>query len=96
MKEIKTSKGILKYRMPNVLEVYDILDVSGVNSGVSDSLKIKRNIISEMGYLIDISSIEGVSSYEELLMLTDEMILPLSDISDEIMSKIFELFKKKI
>ena len=93
--EKQTEKGVLKYRMPNVLEVYDLLDVSGVNNGVVDTLKIKRNVIQNMSAMIDFSEIKDADSYEAVLNMTDEMILPLSDIADEIIGKIFEVFKKK-
>ncbi len=90
-----TSKGILKYRMPNVLEVYDLLDSSGVNSGVVETLKIKRNVIASMESLLDYSSIDGVKSYQDILNDPEEMILPLGEIADEVIAKIFEVFKKK-
>lgn len=93
--EKQTEKGVLKYRMPNVLEVYDLLDLSGVNNGITETLKIKRNVIQHMSALVDFSGIEGVSSYEELLNMPEDMILPLSDIADEVIAKIFEVFKKK-
>jgi hypothetical protein len=90
-----TSKGVLKYRMPNVLEVYDLLDSSGVNSGVVETLKIKRNVIASMESLLDYSLIEGVKSYQDILNDPEEMILPLGEIADEVIAKIFEVFKKK-
>jgi hypothetical protein len=94
--EKQTNKGVLKYRMPNILEVYDLLDLSGVNNGVNETLKIKRNVIQHMYSLIDFSGIENASSYEELLNMPEDMMLPLSDIADEVIAKIFEVFKKKI
>jgi hypothetical protein len=94
MKEIKTSKGILKYRMPNLLEAYDLLEESGVNDKVSN-LKLKRNIIKAMGELVDCSEIECQPSYNDLLNDIDEMAKPLSDIADEVILKAFGAFKKK-
>lgn len=93
--EKQTSKGVLKYRMPNVLEVYDLLDASGVNVGVVDTLKIKRNVIANMESLIDYSGISEVKSYNDLLSNPEDMILPLGEIADEVIAKIFEVFKKK-
>ena len=93
--EKQTAKGILKYRMPNILEAYDILEVSGIADSKPSQLKMKRNIIASMGYLIDFSSIEGVNSYEELLLDTEDMIVPLGEIADEVILKAFTAFKKK-
>lgn len=94
MKEIKTSKGVLKYRMPNLLEAYDLLEESGVNDKVSN-LKLKRNIIKAMGELVDCSGIEGQPTYSDLLNDIEDMAKPLSDIADEVILKAFGAFKKK-
>lgn len=93
--EKQTDKGILKYRMPNILESYDILECSGITEGKPSQLKMKRNIIASMGYLIDFSEIEGVSSYDDLLNDTENMIMPLGEIADEVIVKAFSAFKKK-
>jgi len=94
MKEIVTPKGILKYRMPNILEAYDIIDASGIYTEGCSLLKLKRNIIQAMEPVIDYSSIEGVSSYPELLMDLDN-IMPLTEVSGEILDKVLEILKKK-
>ena len=93
--EKQTEKGVLKYRMPNILESYDILECSGITEGKPSQLKMKRNIIASMGYLIDFSAIEGVASYDELLNDTENMIVPLGEIADEVIVKAFSAFKKK-
>jgi len=96
MKTIQTSKGILKYRMPNILEAYDLLEISGIARGESSVLKLKRNIIEAMAHLVDVSELDGITTYEELLTHVDEMILPIGEIADEIIEKTFTSFKKKI
>lgn len=96
MEEIVTDKGILKYRMPNILEAYDLLEASGISNGEVSTLKLKRNIIKEMKYLIDFSDIEGVETYDQLLEDIETMITPLSIVADEVILKSFAVFKKKI
>jgi hypothetical protein len=93
--EKQTNKGVLKYRMPNILESYDILECSGITEGKPSQLKMKRNIIASMGYLIDFSEIEGVSSYDDILNDTENMIIPLGEIADEVIVRAFSAFKKK-
>ena len=93
--EKQTDKGVLKYRMPNILESYDILECSGITEGKPSQLKMKRNIIASMGYLIDFSEIKEVSSYDDLLNDTENMIVPLGEIADEVIVKAFSAFKKK-
>ena len=95
MKEIVTPKGILKYRMPNILEAFDLLNSCGISDGETATLKLKRNIIASMSSCIDYSLIDGVNSYEDLINDVENMILPLSEIADEIIYKSFTAFRKK-
>lgn len=92
---MQTERGVLKYRMPNILESYDILECSGITNGAPSQLKMKRNIIASMGYLLDFSAIENVETYEDLLNDTENMIVPLGEIADLIIIKAFSAFKKK-
>lgn len=90
-----TEKGVLKYRMPNILEAYDILDASGVSSGAKTAVSLKKNVILAMECIVDYSGIEGVTKYSDLFDMVEEMITPLSEIADEVIIKTFEAFKKK-
>ena len=94
-KEIVTDKGILKYRMPDALESFDLLDASGVNDGVVKILHLKRNMIAAMENLIDYSELEGINTYKDLLIDIDISLRCLSQIADEVIEKTFEAFKKK-
>lgn len=109
LKEIETTKGVLKYRAPNVLEIYDLIDASGLNDlkPVEEQTEeekkkpftvvvMKRNLIKHMGFLIDYSGIEGAQSYEDILDDVDSMIDALGTISEELALKVLEIFKKKI
>jgi hypothetical protein len=95
MREIKTELGPLKYRMPNLIEIYDLLDKSDAVANGNRPFKIKREFIKNMSDLVDFSAIEGVSSYDELLLKTDEMANPLSQIADEVFIKVSGIFEKK-
>jgi hypothetical protein len=91
--EKQTEKGVLKYRMPNIVEIYDLLDKSGITSGESSSLKLKKNIIEAMGSMVEFSPM--YATYGDLLKDTDNMIFAISEIADEILEKSFNAFKKK-
>lgn len=95
MKEIITAKGILKYRMPNIVEAYKVLNSSGVASGETSTLLLKANIVAVMEPFIDFTGISGASSYDDILNDIEDMIAPLSEIADEIIAKSFSAFKKK-
>ena len=80
--------------MPNILEAYGLIDASGIGV-VTKEVVIKRNTIKEMGFLVDFSGIEGINSYEDLFEDLEVMVVPLSEIADEVLRKIFATFKKK-
>ena len=95
-KSIETGKGILKYRMPNLIEAYMLLDASGITSGEKiTTVGMKKNVIVAMEPIIDYSGIEGAFKYIDLFDMVDEMIIPLGDIADEVIIKTFDAFKKK-
>lgn len=91
----ETEKGVLKYRMPNILEAFDLLEASGLVDGETRPLRLKRNIIENMEKFIDFSEVKDVSTYSELLEDVEFMVMPLGTIADEIILKTFEVFKKK-
>lgn len=95
MLEKQTDKGVLKYRMPDILEVYDLLEISSL-ADKGNLLKTKKKIIKEMGPMLDLSDLDGVNSYEDVLKDFDTFALVTSEIADEILVKIVSVFRKKI
>lgn len=94
--EKKTDKGLLKYRMPNILEAYDILEASGISTGENKNhISLKRNVIKAMSSIVDVSLIDEALCYDDILNMVDDFMVPLSEIADEIIIKTFESFKKK-
>jgi hypothetical protein len=91
--EKQTDKGVLKYRMPNIIEAYEILEISGAGNN-SSVLSMKKKIIENMAQFLDFKDI-GAESYNDVLNMVDEMIIPLSEIADEILLRAFSAFKKK-
>jgi len=94
MNEIITSKGALKYRLPNIAEGYDYLCLIDEVSTAKDIFRIKHLIINKMGPLIRYKEL-GYSSYEEVLEDKENMRNVLSEISDNIFNDILELLAKK-
>lgn len=95
-KELKVDGMVIKYRMPNIVEVYDLLDAADASENFAKPLKMKGEFIKNMGHLIDVSSL-GVESYEDALKIenTEKMIGPLTELADIFYSKIVEVFAKK-
>jgi hypothetical protein len=95
MREIETNKGILKYRMPNVSECFDILDCMPIKEGEGFSmLKLKKNIIEACGHLVDHESV-GYGSRSEMFSDAENMALPLSKLADEFYQVAIKAFEKK-
>lgn len=95
MNEIKTSKGILKYRMPNIIEVYDILDTAKIFDPNKNLIQIRGEIVKNISPLIDFSELKDVNSYEDLINNPDDFFAPLSDLADVLITKMSELLTKK-
>lgn len=95
MNEIKTAKGILKYRNPNVFENHEILRSAKSFFAADDAIGAKIEVMKNMGPLVDFSGIEGASSYDDLVGMGEDMTLPLSQIADELLSKVTKAFQKK-
>lgn len=95
IEKIETEKGILKYRSPNVLETYDLLNKSGVSDGVTDVYLVKRNILAAIGDLFIFDEIEEYKSYQDLIDDADFSMEYLNAIADIITTKIFMVFRKK-
>jgi endonuclease III-like uncharacterized protein len=93
--EKKTGKGVLKYRMPNVVEGYEFLSLVENTQGTSGFFKAKAKFISNLSPLLDYS-ICGYSSFDELLNDKENMMQPLSEISQEVLDDIMVAFQKKL
>lgn len=95
MQEVKTSKGVLKFKSPDVFQNHEFLRSARPFFAADDAIGAKIQILKDMGPLIDYSGIEGVTSYEQLCSMGDEMTLPLTNIADKILEKVTQAFKKK-
>jgi hypothetical protein len=95
LKEKSTSKGVLKYRMPNVVEGFEFLSMIGSISSGKDIFKMKANFISKIEPLVDYSSCE-YKDWNELISDKETMFHPLSEIAQEIFDDITGVLVKKI
>jgi len=92
--EKKTGKGVLKYRMPNIVEGYEFLSMIEAVSGSSGFFKAKAKFIANLGHLLDYSAC-GYKDYDDLLNDKENMMFPLSEISQEIFDDITGALQKK-
>ena len=95
MNRIETSKGVLKYRNPTVIENMHLLKDAKVYFQNEDPIGAKISIMEKIGPLLDYSELEGIESFDELNSFGDEMTLPVSQVADEILTKLVGAFAKK-
>lgn len=91
----ETDRGVLKYRMPNAIEIYDIIEACSFSNGKTSIIQSKKNVMLMLDRYLDYSGIEGVESYDQLLEDVEVFTIPLSEIVDEILSKVAVVFTKK-
>ncbi|MCS6281436.1 MAG: hypothetical protein HUM72_12460 [Dolichospermum sp.] len=92
--EKSTLKGTLKYRMPNVVEGYEFLSMIETVSGAAGYFKGKAKFISNLGPLLDFSAC-GYKDYSELLMDKENMMSPLTEIAQDVLTDITDALAKK-
>lgn len=95
MKSIQTSKGVLKYRNPTIIENMKILKDAREFFAKEDPIGAKICIMENVGMLLDFSEMDGIKSFDELNNYGEEMTLPVSEIADEILNKVIGAFAKK-
>ena len=95
MNELKTDKGVIKYRNPNAMECFDIISCIFDEEGkVREHMQIKKKIAQfACDNLMDISGTEYKDKEE---MIGDiEMHKPISSIADDIYLKFNDAYMKK-
>lgn len=93
MKEIKTSKGIIKYKQPNTPEAMRLM--GRIKKKVETNASAEEYIsatIEEMGFLFDTTDMK--LEYKELFEIEEAAEL-LIEISGEFLGKMGALLKKK-
>lgn len=89
-----TKLGVLKYRMPNIVEGYEFLSMIESVNGSSGFFKAKAKFIANLSPLLDYSSC-GYKSYEDVLNDKENMMHPLSEIAQEVFDDITGALAKK-
>jgi hypothetical protein len=72
MNQIQTSKGILKYRNPTIIENMHLLKEAKEYFKNEDPIGAKISIMERIGPLLDFSEMDGIKSFEELNNHGDE------------------------
>jgi hypothetical protein len=93
MLEKKTAKGVIKYRMPDIVEGYDFLALMEGKADQSSLFKMKARFIRAIGSMIDLCGI--YPTYEDALKDKDNMMQPLGEIADEVLTDITKALAKK-
>lgn len=92
--EVVTSKGILKCRKPNVLEVYDYLESVG-SLKEENPIKLQGMMIKAIKPYLDTSGLSENLSFEDMVNDPDNFFKPLVKVSDELYSMVIGVLSKK-
>ena len=89
MKEEETNKGVIRYRMPNIIEATGMM--TGLEQGKEN--EILPQILQRMGILLDLSAHES-NSYDELIEDLG-MFTPVIEIATEVLTSLSATDGKK-
>ena len=93
-REIKTEKGILKYRLPNIEEGFAFLALIDTVRTLQDGFRIKGSFIPKMKDLVDYKAL-AYESYEDFLDDTENNFYAMAQIADEVFGSIMDVLLKK-
>lgn len=93
--EKKTEKGVLKYRMPTIIEAIGLVKLLRDYFSIDDHVGAKLEIMKNVKDLLDYSGLDGIKSFEEINENSDIFTSVLYEISDEILVKVVDSFAKK-
>jgi hypothetical protein len=93
--EKKTSKGVLKYRMPTIIESVSLIRLVRGCFELNDTVGAKLILMENIKELFDYSAMDGVKSFEDLNSDSEEFTSILFEVSDDILNKIVGAFSKK-
>jgi hypothetical protein len=92
--EKNTKKGVLKYRMPNIVEGFEFLSMIEAIKTSGDFYRVKGKFIAGMSCLLDYSAL-GYDGYDKLLEDKENMLHPMSEIAQEVFNDITGALAKK-
>lgn len=95
MNKIETTRGVLKYRNPTIIENMKLLKAAKLGLSTGDIMDAKIAVMENIEPLLDFSEMKDVKSFDDLNNLGDEMTYHLAGIADSILDKIIGVFTKK-
>lgn len=95
MNRIETSKGVLKYRNPSIIETISLIKILRKSLSDDDLIEAKLSIMENIDKLLDYSELNDVKNFDELNQHGEEMTGVLYSIADDILNKIVGAFAKK-
>ena len=95
MNKVETTRGVLKYRNPTIVENMKLLKVAKEGLAKGDILEARILIMENIEQLLDFSEMKDVKNFSELNNLGEEMTIYLSNIAEEILEKLITAFSKK-
>lgn len=95
MNRIETSKGVLKYRNPTIIEMISLVRILRDYFTNDDLVGARLSIMENIKDLLDYSEMNEIKNFEDMNKHGDELAGSLYVISDEILNKVIGAFAKK-
>jgi hypothetical protein len=96
MRSVETSKGVLKFRNPTIIETITLVRVLRESFATDDTIGAKLLIMENTKDLLDYSEMDGINSFEDLNKHGEEMTAALYEMANIILDKVVGAFSKKI
>lgn len=95
MNRVETSKGVLKYRNPTIIETISLVRILREYFATEDTIGAKLAIMENIKDLFDYSEMNEIKSFDDMNKNGAEMTSVLYQISEEILDRVVGAFAKK-
>jgi hypothetical protein len=95
MNRVETSKGVLKYRNPTIIETIALVKILREFFATEDLVGAKLKVMENIKDLLDYSEMNDIKNFDDLNSFGEEMTGVLYDISGVIFNKVVGAFAKK-
>lgn len=95
MNRVETSKGILKYRNPTILETIALVRILREYFIKEDLIGARLTVMENIKDLFEFSEMNDIKSFEEMNKHGEDLVSVVYQISDEILNKVIGAFEKK-
>ena len=95
MNRVETSKGVLKYRNPTILETVALVRILREYFASEDIIGARLTVMENIKDLFDYSEMDGIKSFDDMNNYGEDLTGIIYQISDDLLNKVVGAFQKK-